>query len=77
MTQIDPKYPIQEIHGKLRREDDVYFRMRNGKIQTVHFKHPRTSFSEREKAVRKSFGSRAHQASLIFHEPQLSAPYLD
>ena len=79
MAQVDYIDPIEGLHGKLNKEDDVYFRMMHGKKVGVRMSHPRTEkdFSEHEKAYRKSFGELNKEASRINHDEALAAAYND
>ena len=68
--------PFAGIHGKLSTTDTVYFRHRGGKVFGVVLKNPRTKFSDKEKAVRQSFGAISKRASEIAKDPNQAAQYL-
>ena len=68
--------PIEEIHGKLKKEDDEYYRWRNGRQFVVKMENPRTKFSEKEKALRSRFGELSKRASEIAKDPEQAARYM-
>lgn len=67
MANVEYIKPIKELHGKLNKADNTYFRRMHGKSVVIKMNHPRTEkdFSEHEKAYRQTFGAMNKEASRI------------
>lgn len=79
MAKVEYIKPIRGLHGKVQKNDNVYFREMYGKSVAIRMIHPRTEkdFSEHEKAYRKSFGEMSKEASRINKNEKLAAKYND
>lgn len=77
MARATNREPVEQIHGKLKKDEDVYYRWRNGKQFAVKMTNPRTVFSEKEKALHAGFGQLSKLASQIAKDLAKAAPYMD
>ena len=76
MARANNIRPIEELHGKLHKDDAVYYRWRNGKQYAVRLDNPRKKFTEKEKAVRGHFGELSRRAAAIAKDPLQAAAYI-
>ncbi|MBQ9523363.1 MAG: hypothetical protein IJR74_06075, partial [Paludibacteraceae bacterium] len=63
MAEVGYIGPVESLGGKLNREDNVYFRQRNGKQFAVKMENPRSTFSQKEQALHAGMGTLSKLAS--------------
>lgn len=76
MAEVGYIGPVESLGGKLNREDNVYFRQRNGKQFAVKMENPRSTFSQKEQALHAGMGTLSKLASQIAKDAVLAAPYM-
>lgn len=69
--------PVDILQGKLKKDDDVYYRYRNGQQFAVRLDNPRKLFSQKEKTLHAGFGQLSKIASQFAKNETKAAPYME
>ena len=76
MATVQPSVAFDAIQGKLKRDDRIVFRTRNGRTHAYAFDHPfRGTASEEQAQTRSTFGMAVKQASVILNDPAQRADW--
>jgi len=71
MAKVQPSVALDAIQGKLKRDDRIVFRTRNGRTHAYAFDNPFHGTASAEQAqTRSSFGMAVKQASAILNDPE-------
>ena len=72
MAIVQPSVAFDAIQGKLKRDDRIVFRTRNGRTHAYAFDNPfRGTASAEQAQTRSTFGMAVKQASAILNDPAL------
>ena len=70
MATVQPSVAFDAIQGKLKRDDRIVFRTRNGRTHAYAFDNPfRGTASAEQAQTRSMFGMAVKQASVILNDP--------
>lgn len=76
MADVELSGAFESIRGKLAKQQDIYYRTRNGKQFAVQFANPRGKFTTKEKGLHVGFGQLSKLASQIAKNAELAAPFM-
>lgn len=76
MADVELNGAVESIRGKLAKQQDIYYRTRNGKQFAVQLVNPRSKFTTKEKGLHVGFGQLSKLASQIAKKPELAAPFM-
>ena len=76
MADVELNGAVESIRGKLAKQQDIYYRTRNGKQFAVQLVNPRSKFTTKEKGLHAGFGQLSKLASQIAKNPELAAPFM-
>ena len=76
MADVELNDAFESLHGKLAKQQDIYYRTRNGKQFAVQLVNPRGKFTTKEKGLHAGFGQLSKLASQIAKNPELAAPFM-
>ncbi len=76
MAHVETNVAIDSFQGKLKRNDRIVYRTRNGRTHAYAFDHPfRGTASEEQAQTRSTFGMAVKQASAILKDPEQKADW--
>lgn len=76
MADVELNDAFESLHGKLSKQQDIYYRTRNGKQFAVQLVNPRGKFTTKEKGLHAGFGQLSKLASQIAKNTELAAPFM-
>ena len=76
MAHVETNVAIDSFQGKLKRNDRIVYRTRNGRTHAYAFDHPfRGTASEEQAQTRSTFGMAVKQASAILKDSAQKAEW--
>ena len=76
MAHVETNVAIDSFQGKLKRNDRIVYRTRNGRTHAYAFDNPfRGTASEEQAQTRSTFGMAVKQASAILKDPEQKADW--
>ena len=76
MATVQPSVVLDAIQGKLKRDDRIVFRTRNGRTHAYAFDHPFHGTASAEQAqTHTTFGMAVKQTSAILSDPAQRADW--
>ena len=76
MAHVETNVAIDSFQGKLKRNDRIVYRTRNGRTHAYAFDHPfRGTASEEQAQTRSTFGLAVKQASVILKDSDQKAEW--
>ena len=70
MAHVEPNIAFESFQGKLKRDDRIVYRTRNGRTHAYAFDNPfRGTASAEQAQTRATFGMAVKQASVILNDP--------